>query len=229
MASNKLDVYNAYLSNDMEKWKQTIDKMNIAKIKQDVYILELLNYQYGYIAWCVGNQMEDEAKKYLGLAERNIELLEKINNNLSLLYAYKAAFLGFRIGLDLYKAPFLGPKSAEYVRLALQKDEHNWFAHMQYANIQFYMPSVFGGSKTKAIRGYLKAKDLMEKNNDLSLNNWNYLNLLVTIANAYHDISNLNNTKYYYQKILSIEPEFIWVKDELYPDLINRINNHFDE
>lgn len=224
IASNKLEIYNAYLSNNMHVWKQTIDKMQHTRKKQNEFILELVNYQYGYIAWCIANKKEDEARKYINLAEKNITYLEKKKYRSSLLNAYRAAFYGFRIGLNTIKAPFLGPKSMDYAKLALQQDRNNWFAYLQYGNIQYYTPSIFGGSKTDAINSYLIAKELMEKDRNLNSNNWNYLNLLTTIATAYSDISYFHTAKKYYQEILNIAPEFTWVKNELYPELIKRLN-----
>ena len=84
---------------------------------------------------------------------------------------------------------------------------------------------MFGGSKTKAIHYYLKAQEIMENSPKYTTKNWNYLNLLVTIAQAYQKTDNLNKAKAYYEKILNIEPEFAWVKNELYPQLLAKIND----
>jgi len=76
-ADNKTEIYKAYISNNMAKWKAIIDKMNLQQKKSNDYILELINYQYGYIAWCIGNKKTDDAETYLELAEKNVETLEK--------------------------------------------------------------------------------------------------------------------------------------------------------
>jgi hypothetical protein len=88
--SYKSDVYQAYISNHMQLWKNVIDKMNNVNNNPD-YLLELVNYQYGYIAWCIGNNKNDEAKKYLDQAEKNIAILSQNSKFQSIVNSYRAA------------------------------------------------------------------------------------------------------------------------------------------
>ncbi len=221
-ASNKTKIYQAYISNDMGLWKRTIDEMNQQKLKTSEFRLELLNYQYGYIAWCIGNKKKDIAETYIELGEKNIQLLEKTNAHTSIINSYKSAFYGYRIGLNKLKAPFIGPKSVECAKLAMTQDAKNPYGYIQYANSQYYMPPVFGGSKGIALEYYIKAKHLMEKNQQNIIDDWNYLSLLSMIAKAYTELKDFNQSKLYYEKILKIEPNFLWVKNELYPDLLKK-------
>jgi tetratricopeptide (TPR) repeat protein len=217
-ASNKKDIYKAYISNNMKKWKQTIDAMQKKGNKTNAFLLELINYQYGYIGYCIGEKKDNEAKTYIKLAKENLEQLESQNYSMSMVHAYKAAIYGFQIGLNIIKAPFLGPMSSQNAKDAIKLDSENWFGYIQMGNIEFYMPSYFGGSKSKAIKYYLKAKQFMEKDKALCESNWNYLSLLVIIAQAYEEIKDFKKAEKYYKKILSIEPDFLWVKNELYPN-----------
>jgi len=220
MASYRSDIYSAYVSNNMTKWKSVIDKIDSTRDKDNNLLLELVNYQYGYIAWCIGNNRNDEARNYLDQAEKNISILEKEVKDLSLVNSYKAAFYGYRIGLNKLSAPFLGPKSMDAAKLALSIDKNNAFAYVQYANIQFYMPAVFGGSKKEAVVYYLKALYLMENSKGDIKENWNYLSLLTVIAQSYSYLNDYKTSILYIEKILKIEPEFGYVKDELYPQLL---------
>jgi hypothetical protein len=222
-ASYKSDIYNAYLTNNLAGWKNIIDQMETITIKNNELLLELVNYEYGYIAWCIGNKRNEEAKKYLTLAEKNISKLVKTNQHLSLVNSYKAAFYGYRIGLNILLAPFIGPKSMDCAKMAIKLDANNPFGHIQYAYIQYYMPPVFGGSKTEALRSFIKAKDLMEKNEKDTYQNWNYLNLLTTIAQTYSDLNDFKASRMYYEKILKREPGFGWVKNKLYPQLLKKM------
>ena len=226
-ASYKSDIYNAYVWNNMKNWKTLIDQMNSIKNKKNDLILELVNYQYGYVAWCIGNKKSDEAEKYLDLAEKNIELLEKEKYNLSMINAYKAAFYGYRIGLNRFKAPFIGNKSMNCAKLAMQLDANNPFGHVQYANVQYYMPPIFGGSKSDALNHYLKAKELMEKNTEFVSEDWNYISLLTIIGRAYWDLGNLQTAKTYFEKIIKLtkDASYEWVKKEMYPQLLKEIKN----
>jgi tetratricopeptide (TPR) repeat protein len=219
----KSDIYSAYIKGDMRRWKQVMVEMENTKLAQPAYILELVNYQYGYIAWCIGNKMEDEAEIYLAKAEENIIFLENKKFDLSMVNGYKAAFYGYRIGLNSFKAPFYGPKSSKCADNAIAINKNNPFGYVQYGNIQYYMPSAFGGSKQEAIDYYTKAEKLMEQDKDKIAGDWNYLNLLTIIANAYIDIKQPEKAKIYFEKILKTEPNFEWVKDNLYPELLKRL------
>lgn len=217
--SYKYDIYNAYINNNMTEWGRIIDKMESSSHKTSDLILELVNYQYGYIGWCLGIKNQNGAKKYLSLAETNLKKLEISNYKLSMVNSYKSAFYGFRISLNTYKAPFYGPKSLQYAKTAIQLDAGNPYGYIQLGNIEFFMPAIFGGSKERAIEYYRIAQKLMEDKGEI-VNDWNYLNLLVVIAQAYRDIDNISMAREYYEKILEIEPDFLWVKKVLYPEVL---------
>lgn len=222
-ASYSQDIYSAFVNNKMPEWKSIIDRLENDELTKSGSIMELINYQYGYIGWCLGNEMEDEADTYLDLAWENLEELEERGYMPSMVNAYKSAFYGFGIGLSSWRAPFLGPKSLSSAELSLEQDSMNHFGYLQKGNSLYYMPRVFGGSKTRAIELYVKAQTLMESDSSAITGDWNYLSLLITIAQAYTDIEDYGRAKAYYEKILGIEPAFQWVRDELYPALLKQM------
>lgn len=217
-------IYDAYINNNMQKWQQVINTMHYEKNKSDEFILELLNYYYGYIGWCIGQKRIDEAEKYLKQAKKYLEILEGKKYKLSTICAYKSAFYGFELGISWYKAPFLGPKSVVCAKDAIKYDSNNPLGYIEYGNTQYFMPASFGGSKEKAIEYYKKAQQLMEKSEIYTKENWNYINLLARIGNAYLELENYQNAQSYFDKILIMEPNFTWVKDELYPKLKNKMS-----
>ena len=223
-ASHKADIYKAYLSSDMTSWKKIMDQMDRQNNKSNAFILELLNYQYGYVAWCIAVKKDEEAEEYLKKGKDNISILEKNGYEMSWVEAYKSAFYGYRIGLAVYQAPFLGPKSVDCARQAMKLDARNPFGYIQYGNSQYYMPAIFGGSKTVAIEYYEKARKLMELDQERIKEDWNYLNLLSMIAMAYEKTEQYHTAKVCYEKILKIAPDFLWVKNKLYPELLEKIN-----
>jgi tetratricopeptide (TPR) repeat protein len=222
-ASERSEIYNSYISNRMDVWKNIIDRMEADGTKNNGQILELVNYQYGYIGYCIGFKKREEAKKYLSLAEKNIEILEKRNFNPSDVHAYRCAFYGFRIGLNKLSAPVNGVKSLEHGKAALEMNRDNYFGLVQYGNMLFYMPAAFGGSKKEGIEYFTRARELLEKNPSELVENWNYLSLLVIIAQSYTYINDLNSAKAVYENILELEPGFLYVKDELYPELLKKM------
>jgi tetratricopeptide (TPR) repeat protein len=223
--NDRFMVYNAYVMNDMPAWKRIIDRLQKQEKKSNEFLLSLVNYQFGYIGWCIGKENEQEAESYIAQVRENLAALEKNRYNMSMVYAYKSALYGYEIGLNTFRAPFIGPKSFKYAELALKLDSENYFAWVQFGNIQYYMPSIFGGSTEEALRCFLKAKNLMEKNRDLLIQDWNYLHLLTLIAQAYSDLKDYQSAQLYYETLLKIEPRFQWVRDELYSRLLQHFKN----
>ena len=218
-ANNKSAIYKAYLTGDKELWKNTIDKMSSQGTKTPAYIAELLNYQYGYIGCCIGLKDYSEAKKYLELAEKNLDRLAETPGNESLINSYKAAFSGYRIGMNNLLAPVLGFKSIDYAKEAVRMNKNDAFAWIQNGNVEFYWPKVFGGSKKEALDYFLKALEIMEKDPAGIIEDWNYINLLLLIAQTYRYIDGKDNSAIYVNMILKIAPDFTWVKNKMYPQI----------
>ena len=222
-ATYKSKIYNAFISNDMTSWGKVIDEMQLQKDKSKEFKLELINYQYGYIAWCIGVKNDDLAEKYLDLAEENLESLEKVKYNLSMVNAYKSAFYGYRIGLNIFNAPFIGPKSVDCAKLSIKLDAQNPFGYIQYGNAQFYMPAMFGGSKTEALEYFRKAEEIMELDKEGIKEDWNYLSILTLIIQSCIATNNFDEAKVYFQKIFKVEPNYLWVNNELYPQFLKKL------
>lgn len=221
-ASNKEQIYKAYIGNDMNLWKKTMDQMMGQKNKTTAFQLELLNYHYGYIAWCIGNKLNERAEIYLTQAESIVKQLEKEKEYKAYTCAYRSALYGYRIGLNKIKAPFIGPKSVECAREAMKTDAFNPYGYIQYGNAQFYMPPVFGGSKKSALNHFLKAKTLMERDPQNLQNDWNYLSLLTMLVKVYAELGNYQQAKSYCELILEKEPGYAWVKQEIYPEILKK-------
>lgn len=222
-ASNKEKIYNAYINNQMELWKVVIDQMERNKTDNIQYLHELINYQYGYIGYCLGIENQTEAKQYLELAEKNLEKLERNGYDRAIIHSYHSAFWGFKIGINPLKAPFLGRKSIRHANLALEENNKEPFAHVQYGLAYFYMPILFGGSKKIAINHFLKALEQMEANPGQLIYDWNYLSLIALLGQSYEAIKEYDKAKLFYDKALNFEPDFKWVKEELHPNLQRKL------
>ncbi len=223
LASTKEKIYQAYIGNRMDEWKTIIDSLEQNKTENTGYLSELVNYQYGYIGYCLAEDDDKKAKHYLDLAENNLEILENKNFNPALINAYKAAFWGFKIGIQPIKAPIYGRRSIKHADLSLEQNNKLPFAHVQYGNAYFYMPAVFGGSKEVAIEHFLLAIEQMEASPVELKNDWNYLSLLSLTGQSYEELNELRKAQFIYEKALEFEPNFKWIKDELYPDLKTKL------
>jgi tetratricopeptide (TPR) repeat protein len=217
--TNSEIIYNAYISNNMSIWKKVSDEMQKNQTHSNELVLNLINIQYGYIAYCIKNGQNEIAITYLKLAEENLNLIEMGKYKLSLVSAYRSVFLSFRAGINKKEALNYSIKSLNFAEKAIKQDSTNYFAFMQRANIYRYTPKAFNGSKIKAIEYYLKAETLIKKEIGFNKKNWNYLHLLVTITETYIDLKDFKSAKNYCEKILKIEPKYTFIKDVLYPKL----------
>ena len=207
----------------MDRWKDIVDRMEAIPDKNNELLLEIVNYQYGYIGYCIEFEKKDDARKYLRDASGNIEILEERNYKPALINAYKSAIYGFRISLNPITAPVNGPKSLNYARIALEMDPDNFFCYIQNGNVQLNMPSAFGGSKEKALEDFLKAKQILEKDPGSVTENWNYMSLLILIGKTYIALEDYSSAKKVYEGILRTEPGFVYVRNYLYPQLVKQM------
>jgi len=93
-------------------------------------------------------------------------------------------------------------------------------------SMKFNMPKMFGGSYTDAADNFRKSVTLFEKEEtaDSLQPSWGYLESLAWLGRSYEKLENYEAAKFIYQKALSIEPEFGWVKYNLLPALENKIS-----
>lgn len=207
-------IYNAYINGNMELWKSVIVQMERTNNNSTDFLIEQLNYQYGYIGWCVGTNRKTEAREWMAKMEKLMDELDRRNAEPATILSYRAAMIGFRVGLNRLQAPFIGPRSIEYAQNAMKTDPNNPFGFLQYANILHFTPQLFGGSREEAMKHYLLALKKMKPNKE---GNWNYLSLLTAIASAHHAAGNSASALSYLDKALALEPNFQWVKKDLYP------------
>lgn len=205
----KTAIYKAYITGDMKSWSKTLAEMESQKNRSTDYLLELINCQYGYIGWCISNNNNKEAQHNISGMECNLEDLRSITGESSEFHSYKAALYGFKLGMNIWKAPVLGKKSMDHAKMAIKKDNMSIHANLEMGNIWNYMPELFGGSKLKALQYYSKAISIFEKEKLDTKNNWNYLNLLVLAGQAAKELGNIQKAIYYFEKALETEPDFI--------------------
>ncbi len=215
-------MYKAYSQGKMDKWyeimhtcEKNVDQNNLEEQ------FELISYFYGYTAWLIGAEKYDTAEEYIDKSEEIIDkLLDESPENATLL-AYKGAYIAFTIGISNLKAIYLGPQSMKYINKSIELDPDNIQGNIEKGNSMYYRPSVFGGDKTEAITYYVKAVKSFEKQG-LVVNNWMYINTMTALGQAYEATDQIPLAKLCYEKIIRIFPNFMWVEDELYPDMLER-------
>lgn len=225
LTTHEINIYKAFISGDMSKWETTLKSMQKEYgATQDLQLLEkIIETQYGLIAYYIGNERKSEAALHLIEAEKNIDQLMAKQPQSSSGYVMKATMQAFRISFNKIKAPILGAQFEKNIQKALSINPNNAAAWYELGNMEFYKPMVFGGSKNNAVANYQKAVALFEKPGSRLQYNWVYLNALVSLAKAFENFKLHADALAVYEKILKIEPEFQWVKNELLPQLKTRL------
>ena len=207
----------------MHKWEALIRTLENSNELNSVGMkLDLINYYYGDIGYLLGIKQYDRAETLIEKGEKLIKEVLRQSPDNATAYSFKGSYLGFRIGINHYKAIFLESDSKAYVNKALKLDAGNVQALIDKGNMLYYAPHLLGGDKEKALDYFLKAAYLLEKNKE-TYQNWVYLNLLTIIASAYEKTGNMKQAELTYEKILRIEPNITWVRDDLYPKFRTRL------
>jgi tetratricopeptide (TPR) repeat protein len=217
-------IYDAYLRGRMDLWKETMDQMERkAAGSNDLSLLyDLTEVQYGYIGYCLSMKQKKEAERVLEEAEKRVKWLLDKQVYQARLYSLLGAFHGYRVSLQPIRAPFYGKKSEEANQMALKLGPEEPQAWMERGNIAFYKPAIFGGSKNEAVPYYEKAVRLYEANPERTRQNWVYLNCMAGLGIAYEETGQADKAGQLYEKILRSEPAFEWVRDELYPEYLEK-------
>jgi len=223
--TNQIMVYEAYIHGDMSKWAsviKTIETKNIpVTIEQK---LELINYYYGYSGYLLGKKRNDQAQTIIEKGDKLIKQVLIADPKNATAYAYKGSFMGFKIGRNKFKAISLGPESSACINKAFELDSQNIQAIVDKGNMLLHAPKYLGGNKNEALKLFLKGAKLLESRKKTD-QNWFYLNILIQIARTYENQEQTEQAKLTYEKILRKEPDFNWVRNELYPKLIKKMKN----
>lgn len=212
-------IYQYYLEGKMGQWKEVMEQMSqeYERTASMELLYDITEAEYGYIAWCLSVKEKKEAARMLDEADGHIETLLKWQANNPRIYSLKGALYGFRIQLKPLKAPSYGKISQEANDKAIQLGPGEPQAWMEKANIAFYKPKAFGGSKSEAVLLYEKAVKLYEASPERMNQNWLYLNCLMGLGMAYEKTDQIQAAGQVYEKVLRMEPSFKWVSEEVYP------------
>lgn len=212
-------LYQAYLYEKMDSWKEIMVQMEeeYNQYSDARLLYDLLEAEYGYVGWLVSVKRKDEAEEVLNSAKKHMEELTELGLDNARVYSLKGAFYGFQIMLDPLKAPSLGKSSMAANEKAMSLDPHEPQVWLEKANMDYYRPKVFGGSKKRAVPSYEKAIELFESSPERIQNNWVYINCLAGLGIAYENTKKYSEAGGVYRKLLKLEPSYKWVKEELYP------------
>ena len=218
------NIYNAFVSGRMDLWEHNMNKMEEEYLRdRNIQGLYDLTYSlYGYIAYCIVTGDKIKARYYLNKATKNVNTLLKYHSSRAEIYSLKGAMYGFEIGLNPLKAFDYGIKSVKSINKAVELDKNNARVLMELGNLKYYTPKILGGGLKKAIYYHEKAVSMFELTEQELKGNWLYLLVLTNLGRWYSEDKRMSKAIEIYKKILDIEPDYIWVKRYLYPDLADQ-------
>ncbi len=219
---NQQNIYRAFIAGNWKAWITEI-QVNEAKktndLNQKLFLIELY---YGYSGFLLSKKNYDEVEKLILKADKLISSILNSEPKNSTALAFKGSFTGFKIPINRLKILQLGNESFRYVNLAYEIDNNNIQALTDRGSALFFTPKLFGGNKSEAIKHFEKAISILEKTNNTAYN-WKYMNLLTLLARCYDKTDQKKKAANTYEKILKLEPDFLWVSKELYPAFLKSL------
>jgi tetratricopeptide (TPR) repeat protein len=90
--------------------------------------------------------------------------------------------------------------------------------------MKYNTPGIFGGSYEDALKNFNKSASLFEKlNKDTATIDWGYVEALTWTGRSQEKLEDFEAAIFSYKKVLSIEPDFSWVKYSLLPKLEEKL------
>lgn len=219
------EIYKSFIDNKMHLWEGQIQKMEQTYNQSRSFdcLYNLTYAQYGFIVYCIVSDHRHKGKQYLENAFKNVDLLLQLDSSVAELYSLKGALYGFKIEFNKIKAAEYGIISIGLINRAVDNDKTNPKVWMEKGNLTYYIPAFLGGGIKNAISFHKKAIYFFEQKPDELKYNWLYLLVMTNTARWYTENKQYNDAKLLYEKILKIEPGYLWVKKELYPDILKKV------
>lgn len=217
-----IKLYKAYVTDNTELWLEGMKELekSYLKTKNQQVLFELTKSQYGYIGLLIDRNQNEIAKQVLSKAEKNVKDLVETNPQSADAYALLAGIYGFKIMLYPNYVIFNGPKGKNYIEKASSFKNTTASVIIEQGNYAYHTPSILGGNINNAIAYYKKAIKVLEQKKQ-DTNNWQYLNTMVWLAISYDKQGMTEQAKSVLSKLLEKEPNFVYVKNDLYPRIVN--------
>jgi len=221
LASNP-DTYRAYLTSAtadaMKAWEDVVNKYQ-SDLKEDPSSedrrFNLALAQYGLLNGTMRAKDETLFDRHVEAAVENLESIKGSHTYEA--QALLAAVYGLQMAYSPSKGMFLGPRSGSLLDKARKGDPKSALIWKLYANSKLHTPEAYGGDVDEAIESYEKAIALYELNTINTKDNWLYLDALAFLGQAYARKGETGKAIVIYEKALSTEPKFGWVKYNLLP------------
>lgn len=204
-----------YYKGTLTAWKTLIDQADW-KTMSNAERKELINYEYGFVPFLISRK-DTAAIRYLNQFHTHIEAHKAGLQSVE--YAsYMGAYYAFKMMAGEGSKMASGIQTMHYSNQALKLNARHPLALTLKANMLFYAPSAMGGNKEKALTLYQQAEQLMSQSPYWS-KRWNYPAVQLCIIQCYQKLGNIEQARVECQRILSIHPDFLYIRDTLLNEL----------
>ena len=179
-------------------------------------------YLWAYSGWRLAQRMpESESKrrkKLLKALQRTLEGYLDSNPGDAESMALLGSVLGDRISGPL-SAMRLGGKAGEMLEAAYALAGDNPRVALQRGVGYFFTPKAFGGGAEKAEAELRRALQLFDAGPEEQWPNWGHLDTLARLGEVLAELGRPEEARQLYDRALAMEPDYVWVRDELLPAL----------
>ncbi|MGL4292307.1 MAG: tetratricopeptide repeat protein [Bacteroidales bacterium] len=204
-AQDNESLYKAFIENRPEIWKETLLRAKENNQNPKLY----LEYLYGFIGWNI--RIENKMEACWGLEEMKT-IMSNVPNSDFDKNLYISAIMGYTILLKEGSPLVCGPKAIKAINKSIEENPDSPLACIQKGNVLLQTPTMFGGSKKKALNYFLKAENLLIRQKTTN-NNWLYIYLLSTIAEMHFEMNDLETAMKYKNRVQKIAPDMFWLKN----------------
>lgn len=211
----------AFNSNLLQKAKEIFEKNN--SDAASLYYQTLCEYKLLEMSTRPGSE---------NLFDKNFESGAANAEKLSLFKGYEsegktllAALNMMKIATNPMAAVTLTPKIHSLLDEAQKINPDNPRSYIIRGIMKLQTQAMFGGSIEDAAKNFSKAIQLFEDTDETDpvKPHWGYLEVLTWMGQTQEKLGSPETAKFFYQKVLNIEPEYAWVKHSLLPKLLEKI------
>lgn len=215
--------------------REATDKGSVDSLKQARALAEratssrehtaLAHYYVGLANYRMVNQLPEKAetrrKQGLDDAVSHLKRATKINADMADAWALLSGCYGQLMGLNPMRGMSLGPKSSDAIEKAKNLAPKNPRVWIISGTQDYFTPSTFGGDKEQALEKFKKAARLAERESidDPIMPSWGHAEAYTWIGIAHMNAERHDRAHTAFEKALTINPDYSWVKHALLPKL----------